>query len=624
MSDNVEDLYLKGFMAYSSKDHSAAKKYWEQVLEMDPNHEKAKQGLSELSGGAAAAKPKKRTSKEVLNEIKQLYAAKKFPEALKLCEKLVQKHPKNADLQGLYKKIEARCQAAPAQPSPADVSAARTTRQLTDDAEASMSEGGDKSVNVERLIQQGVSLYEIQDYESAVRIWEQALQAEPGNRIVQDYINNVKPLIESDSPDSDPAPQAASPAKKLGKEDLVRIYNEAMALFKESQFSAAIEKWNLILEVHPNHKETLVCVERANAALNRESELLAQLEEARDLLSAGKHAEVESILGKISAESPNLEGLDQVRSALDQRKKQITEIRSLELEDSGGNDEEEVETSATDDEITRYFTPEASDGKVEEARQVSRVVRPAKESKPKNKLLLVGLPLLLIVLGVGGYLGFEKYQKLRDVETHAAAFTGLTHEIAWDSIQQKAADFLGYGNDFRDEGDFLMAAYAYQRAQDVGKPRFEELNKRAPSQLSLEQGEEKDRLKETLDQASSEYLAVQPKITVLEVSAQEMDLAEAEFKRGYVKEGSDRLLAVLSNDIDNTNLKDRLGEVLSKLAFTKLAESETDEALQLFRRSLVLSSAYDLPRRHIEVIQRWYHAKITDEEKDQWFFFFMD
>jgi len=625
MSDNVEDLYLKGFMAYSSKDHGAAKAYWEKVLSIDPNHEKAKQGLSDLAGGgAASAKPKKRTSKEVLNDIKQLYAAKKFSEALELCDKLVQKHPNNKDLQGLYRKIEARCEVVPAQQDPADVAAAQTTRQITDAVEASVGESEasaptDSGAEVERLVQQGVSLYEIQDYESAIKVWERALELDPSNRIVQDYINNVKALAE---PESEAVPAPASPARKLGKEELVAIYNEAMGLFKEHHYQAAIEKWNIILEVHPNHKETLVCIERANTALNRDSGHQALLNEARQELSAGNYSEVERIVTQLSAEAPGLDGLGQLRDAVEDRKKQITEIRSLELEDNAGAGEEVAETNATDDEITRYFTPEASEGKAEEARQVSRVVRPVKESKPVNKLLFVGLPLFLIVAGVGGYFGYDFYKKQKDLDTHAAAFTGLTREVAWGSVQQKAEDFLDYGSDFRDEGDFLMAAYAYQRAKEIGQSSYDNLKSIAPSVITLEQNEELVSLRDTMEQAERELLTIQTKIKVMEISPQEMDLAEGEFKRGYLKEGGERLLAILTNDIDNTSLRDRVGDIQSKLAFAKLADGETDEALQLFKRALVLSSGYDLTRRHIEVIQRWYQAKISAEEKDQWFFFF--
>ncbi|MGB9590836.1 MAG: hypothetical protein ACPL68_08120, partial [Candidatus Hydrothermia bacterium] len=44
-SEEIEILYLKGVEAYRWEDFATAIYYWEQVLALDPNHEKAKRGI---------------------------------------------------------------------------------------------------------------------------------------------------------------------------------------------------------------------------------------------------------------------------------------------------------------------------------------------------------------------------------------------------------------------------------------------------------------------------------------------------------------------------------------------------------------------------------------------------
>ncbi len=645
MSENVEDLYLKGFMAFSAKNHDAAKAYWEKVLSLDPNHAKARKGLTDLKGGGR----KTHSSKEVLQEIKRLYGAKKFQESLSLCSRLLKKHPNNKDLQGLYRKIEGRVRQQQGQPSAAVEREAKSTRELSDGAEATVEEGDkgtDSAVDVAMLVKNGVSLYEIQDYESAIQCWKKALQLDPENRLAKDYIENVSSLIDepvaeeviapapvappSRSADPSPPKQVQStpagpslggtgPARP-GKDDLILIYNEAMALYKEQRYEQALEKWNHIIRFHPSHKETRQCIEKTKVALEKQKKFLEQLEQATEELAAGRHIEAERIQTKLSIEAPNLEGLDHLRQAIEERQRQITEIRSLEIEENEDLDADTGATSASDDEITRYFTPEAK-GKTTSARQVSRVVQPKKQKK-SNKILLVGVPLILIMV-VGGYFGYDYYKKSTQTGNQAN-ITPIVRSVDWNSIQQKAEDFLTLGNDFRDEGVDLLASYAYSRVEVIVVPRLVELEQMNNPILAFEIQDEIQSLIEIRDQAQAEHKISKTRITPREHGSQAEELADAELKRNRWEEGSERLYAILSNDPDNDRVREKLARAQQKLAFNKLADNELDEALQLFRRTTALMAGHETSRRHMEVIQRFFHGIITTEEKDQWFFFFFE
>ena len=250
MTGNVEDLYLKGFMAFSSKDYKSARTYWERVLASDPNHVKAKKGMADL---AAVGKPKKRSSKEVFQEIKRLYGLKKYAEALKLCRLLLRKHPDNKDLQSLQKKLENRVQQKGKEPpkkAPKAEGDFKSTMYIADAAALSVSqenETPDNSSQVEKFIQEGVSLYEIQDYPLAIETWQKALALDPENRIAKDYIDNVQSLMNQTGHSVSASTQEPA-STKPSKEALIEIYNEAMNLFKQSRYEDALEKWNYILQ----------------------------------------------------------------------------------------------------------------------------------------------------------------------------------------------------------------------------------------------------------------------------------------------------------------------------------------------------------------------------------------
>ena len=664
MSENVEDLYLKGLMALSSKDKGSARTYWEQVLAIDPNHEKARKGLDELK----AATSKKRSSKEVLQEIKRLYGAKKYEEALKLCDMLLKKHPKNKDLHGLRKKIESRCkpkEKAPEPPpeedlddtigghqqlSPGGNPQLESTVYYTSKAEEVVSNDtdtrdiDDPAAEVERLIQLGVSLYEVQDYEQAIKTWKEALAIDPDSRIARDYINNVMPELEEqnqyetldpDAPiaDSEPVPAATSmpepeadpdasqDAGKPSKEELIHIYNEGMGLFKERRFEDALTKWNYILKFHPSHKETIQCIEKAKAAISREKQHHETLEEARNALAAGNHHDAERILTQLSIEAPHLEGIEQLKEAIEQRQRQITEIRTMEIEET--EEQNTTDFSASDDEITRYFTPD-SEGKKVQPRRVAKVVQARKERKPLNLKLLIGIPVTLLLLGIGGWFGYDFYRKLPKPGTETMAVLPLIQEVNWNGSQQKAEDFHGLGSDFMDESNYLMANFAFQRVTEIAVPRIQELETPKPDSDPVAGQTELDKLRGMVAEARTSRQTCLGKVAPVETGDRDFDLAMTEFRKGMWTEAEERLTNMLSSDLEDERVREELGKILEQLAFKKLAEEELDESLKYFQRAAVLQKSYEMPRRHMAVIQRFFHGTISREEKDQWFFFFRD
>lgn len=639
MSENVEDLYLKGFLAFSEKKYKTAKACWEKVLLIDPDHQKTLKGMADLR----ALKSPKRSSKEVLQELKKLYAAQRFGEALKLCELLLKKHSGNQDLQGLRQKISNRYrrqrkQAASAETGKAQASVPKrfeNTAYFQKRAETSVdeddSDGKDSAAQITKLIQEGVGLYEIQDYEQAIVKWKKALALDPENHLARDYISNVQslkkePAAPPEEPRVAPTPPVSTPphsasSNKPTKDELMHLYNEGMGLFKNKQYDEALAKWNQILEYHPSHKETLQCVEKTRALVEKEENHRDKLEQARKELASGNHIAAERILTQLSIDAPDLDGLEQLRTSIEERQRQITEIRGLEIE----AEESQIHSdfSATDDEITRFFTPE-TEGKPSEVKHITEVFHPKPAKKPVSKLLLIGAPLLLLVLVTGGYLGYNYYQRQADLPNDESLLVPLVREVDWNGAEQTAEDFLNLGIDFADEGDYLSASFAFERARAIAQPRIEELQNMGDQAIRFEIMEELGDLNGILERAQARFAETLPKIETLPLDERDMERAETEFSRGLYGDSINRMTAILGNDRSKERVREKLGEANEKFAFEKLAEGQLEDASWLFRRAAVLKASFDMTRRHTEVIQRYYSGRITDRDKDQWFFFFMD
>ncbi len=658
MSENVEDLYLKGFMAFSAKNYAEAKSYWEKVLQLSPDHQQAQKGLRDLmqaaNGGSAAGAAagqtsqsgaKKRSSKEILQEIKRLYGAKQYQEARRLCEYLLKKHPNNNDLKGLFKKIDARYRATQSQSgarAPSDKSSPdlESTMYYTSKAEAFVDgegdEGGDNAAEVERLTQQGVQLYEVQDYDRALAAWRQALALDPGNRIVQDYITNVSAMLAEEqqaAPEPEPAPVAAAPAAptpppatdgKAGpsKEALLNTYNEGLQLYESGQYAAAMEKWHYILEFHPNHKETQQCLEKTKVALEQQQQYKTDLEQAKKALLGGDHEEAERLVKALAKKAPDLDGLTALKNSIENRKKQINEIRSLELEEDGGKSK--AKAGPSDEEITKFFTPDEEGAT--DTRQVTKIIKVRKEKKPINKWLWFGAPTLTLSLVAGLYFGFQYMEHLQEqklAEPQEEIIPTAT-QIDWNSDLQKVTDFSTYANEYVSSQEPALAVLAYRRVREIATPRIAELNAVEPSKRTFEDKDELSRLSEMSIEAKAALAAQEEKLTPPEEGA---DLAKAirqaqsDMQRNRYQEAADRLTPFLGGNLDNIEMLNLLGDAHEALAVAGLKDKKLTDAVTHFRYAAVLKTAFVMPRRNLEVIERFFNGKISENEKDQWFYF---
>jgi len=644
----VEDLYVKGMMAFSGKDYKSAYAYWKKVLELDPNHAETRKAVEKLR-----RLKQKKTPREVLKEIKELYAKREFERSLKLCTMLVKKFPDNKDLQGLLNKIKARVEAtqsapqpapAPSEPSP---QAYESTMYFQERAEASVSpdDAGEASTaepmqplsappmddvseeeqatgssEVERLIQQGVTLYEIQDFEQALVVWEKALTIEPDNKVVLDYIAGVKKM---DGANEGTSPATEEPNKPPSKEELVEIYNEGKELYKEYKYQDALDRWNRILEFHPNHKETLLCVKRAQKGLEEDAAHLKDYEAAEAAYSAGNYSEAERLVLPLVIKAPHLEGPQRLKEAIEERKKQITEIRNMEKEETLT----ESTAKASDDEITRYFTPtepSAETGFSTSPGTPKMVVSAAEIQESRRsfrKRFIFGFLFLVVVaIAAAGFFAWKNWSEVRKkIVADAPVKVTIPRTIKWQSNEARVNDYLDIAEEYKALGDYFMAYCAYDRVEQLADAAVTEL---------IEQKDTKDALAQiqaakTL--ATSEKEKAKKKIVPEEVDKEAYEKA----LKGWTSEEAAEIIpvfhAALSQDASDLELREYLATAYGQLGFLKAKKLETlEEALDCFKKASILGPKGNRYRGHYKVIQLYYTNAIDDNARQQWFFLFSE
>jgi len=634
MDNQIEDINLKGMMAFSAKEYQKAYACWRKVLEMNPDHEEAKKGILKLK-----QMKKRKTPKEVLRDIKQHYSDGNYERALKLCNMLVQRFPDNTDLQGLKKKIENRLkkETLKAQGLSAEqvsVETMESTMYFQQKAEETNwedteHEGEDAPVpesghddEILRLIQQGVTLYEIQDLEGAVTVWERALELDPGNKIVLDYIQGVRNQTSSSAPETPAEPVSSPPVHQENppdKEQLVAIYNEGKDFYREKKYQEALEKWRFILNFYPGHKETLLCVERAEKGIQEEDEYLKILEDAETAYSAGNYTEAERLILPIVIKAPHLEGPKNLKEAIERRKTQITEIRNLELE----SQTMEATAEASDDEITQYFTPAAQPSISASSTATPKMVISATEimaaEKSTRTNLLRGLSLVAVLLvAFGGFFIWKNWSDMRaKIIADAPVKVTIPRIIKWNSNEARVNDYLEMANEYKSLGDYFMAYCAYDKVIQLSDLAISELvetkssmdvvNKIRAAKATSEQEREK---------AKKKIVPEEPDKTAFE-----------KVLKGWSPDEADNVIpvlrAALTQDIDDIELRDYYAKAEGQIGFRHAKDvSQLENALNAFKKAAILGPKGNRYRSHYKVIQLFYTNTIDDHERKQWFFLF--
>lgn len=205
--DPFESYLLKAENLFQAGDIVQAGQIWQAILKKSPNHSDARAGL---------------------------YKVKIYFDA-------------RATQDGLIPPTEA---SANPLPDPPPVVAPAVSR--TDD--------------IERLLRDGCTLFDMGQSQDALKKWEQILELEPGHPLAIEYIKDAKKdlgldtALDAPAPppeslqESEPAPAPALPQRDLS-ERIHQLLRDGTQLYDMGMAEEACLKWEQILALYPDHKD---------------------------------------------------------------------------------------------------------------------------------------------------------------------------------------------------------------------------------------------------------------------------------------------------------------------------------------------------------------------------------
>jgi tetratricopeptide (TPR) repeat protein len=113
-------------------------------------------------------------------------------------------------------------------------------------------------VKLQENIQQGLLLYDIGQYEDALKIFGDVLEEDPTNQLIKQYYtrSKIEALAETEKMDA----------------ETERRYLEGIDKYMLGRYAEAIEIWQEILKDHPYNKKVLEAISGAEERMKRQTE----------------------------------------------------------------------------------------------------------------------------------------------------------------------------------------------------------------------------------------------------------------------------------------------------------------------------------------------------------------
>jgi len=111
-------------------------------------------------------------------------------------------------------------------------------------------------VKLQESIQQGIMLYDIGNYEQALKIFETVLEEDPKNQFIQQYYRRAQLETMADTEPMDPETE--------------RKYLQGVEMFLLGKYRDAILMWEEIIKEHPYNKKVLEAINGAQERIKRQ------------------------------------------------------------------------------------------------------------------------------------------------------------------------------------------------------------------------------------------------------------------------------------------------------------------------------------------------------------------
>jgi tetratricopeptide (TPR) repeat protein len=310
--DPFESYLKKASDLFESGDVVQAGQIWQAILKKAPNHSEARAGLYKVklyfdaratqdglaeerkeqaakaaaAAAAAPAPPRGGASSEIVRLLEQgctLYDAGHFEDAIARWEQVLEKDPGNVLAKGYITGAQRILGVPIPEENPAD--SPRATSALPADlylgagvlpappapakVPAPPPAAPEPAIDrdeIDRLLRDGCTLYDMGQPEDALKKWEKLLSLDPEHQLAQAYLKDARRDLGLDtlSDGAIPAPVELPPtgAKPLPvqipgdqQERVDQLILEGTQLFDMGMAPEAIQKWEQVLALVPGHKE---------------------------------------------------------------------------------------------------------------------------------------------------------------------------------------------------------------------------------------------------------------------------------------------------------------------------------------------------------------------------------
>ncbi len=470
---------------------------------------------------------------------------------------------------------------------------------------SSFSEDEMEEKDVNALIQKGVSLYEVGDIENALVVWEQALQLQPDNPFLKEYIANARNElgIESSNTESNQSIEEESNDKVQqislehsdSEEEIEIVFNQnelegelkrVIAIARSGDTERARLILKNLLENNQIDENKYASTIKFISKIEGEIGLSILKNKIKNMVE-DKDFEGALDFLKRNRDRFSFEEANKIEQFILQKKQEETLSQSFELEL-----EEEPEPEPK---ISRK--PKQIE-KTKSLKQKTKI-----KAKKKNRNVSVFFKttflflLLIIVLAVVIFYGVKAIQS--NIQSEEVAFDIKTFQLR-EREQQKKKQFQKYLKEARnyfDLGEYLFAYYTYLHAE-----RYGQLDEQQIAFLSR-----------------ARRLMKQEKIN----KRREFKLAEKYYKSGKFEKAIPHYKNLLSENPENLEIKKKLFVCYKKAAIKYALSKNVLKAKTLFNYALVLNrNDADIPK-HLKVLDRYLKGKINQKLLTQWFYFYI-
>lgn len=459
----------------------------------------------------------------------------------------------------------------------------------------------ESEIDINLLIQQGVSLYEVGDIENALKSWEKALKIEPENSIVKSYIDNCKVELglEEEKPKVEekihvePESQISEilEKKKFSKEELNRI----IAIARTGEIDRAKQ---LIDNLELSEESEKEITEAKYYIKNLEEEFFINktLAKAEELIDEKQSEKAIKILKKLLDKFPENEKADE----LIQLAKKRVEFDLI------SNSEKTIELQIEQPQIQKPTRPSS----VRSVRPDSSR-QPSIKTKPKKqipiKVIVIGVLSIIIIAAI--YFGYNlisnKYQSkqifnslMEKINNSKKIKLSEMPDIEKSKEKELKKQFLEITKKAKhmfNNGNYLFSYYLYIQAEGIEKLSETEL-----SYL----------------QSAKERLNV--KINVKQIKRK----ADKLIKRKKYENAIELYYQLLSTNPENIKYKKQLLNCYLKTGIKYGINGDSLNAKSYFENALILEPSDDLIKKHLETVERGISGAISKKQVKSWFIFF--